>query len=70
MENERLPAGVDRAAWRRFVRRHTRSGLIPIDEHLSYGGTDALKWQKLLSRARRWQDVLLKSEDRNGFSRA
>ena len=70
MENERLPAHVDRKVWRRFVRRHTRRGLIPIDVHLSYGGTNALAWKELLKRARRWQDALLKSEDKYGFRRA
>ncbi len=70
MENQRLPDGVDREAWRRFIRRQTRSGLVPIDVHLSYGGPDALTWQKLLKRARCWQDALLQSEDRRGFPRA
>ena len=70
MENERLPSGTDRAAWRSFVRRKTRRGLVPIDVHLSYGGSDARKWQALLRRARRWQDALLLTEDRHGFPRA
>ncbi|EDY37552.1 hypothetical protein CPCC7001_431 [Cyanobium sp. PCC 7001] len=70
MENYRLPHGVNRAAWARFIRRHTRIGLIPIDECFSYGGSDALKWQKLLKAARRWQDDLLQTEDRHGFPRA
>jgi hypothetical protein len=67
MEGDRLPDGRDRLAWRKFVRSKTRKGLIPIDVHLTYGGTNANEWRKLLSQARRWQDALLKTEDRNGF---
>jgi hypothetical protein len=70
MESERLPSGVDRATWRRFIRRQTRSGLVPIDVHFSFSGSDARTWQKLLKRARRWQDALLQTEDRHGFPRA
>lgn len=70
MENERLPSCTDRAAWRRFVRRNTRRGLVPIDEHLSYGGCNGRMWQELLRRARRWQDALLLTEDRHGYPRA
>ena len=70
MENERLPSGIDRDAWRTFIRRRTRNGLVPIDVHFTFQGSDARKWQKLLKRARRWQDALLQTEDRHGFPRA
>jgi hypothetical protein len=70
MENQRLPLGVDRTAWRMFIRRRTRSGLVPIDVHFSYAGSNARKWQKLMKQARRWQDALLQYEDRHGFPRA
>ncbi len=66
-EHIRLPDWCDRKQFTIWVRKKTRSGLIPITTLEVTGRHGSLEIKKGLKRAQLFQDILLKSEDKNGF---